>query len=146
LFLGKVGHALPRSAISLAINSPYGRTQNQLHIHIDCIRADIAAALAPALPTLGTAWTPLPLAGHAYRARRIDDADLAREDPFQLLAGDPAVGPSGMKTHTLVVVGATFPGGRDGFVLLDDRLDLPGGDRASGEELQDHSCAIARTE
>lgn len=29
--------ALPRNAISLALNSKYGRTQNQLHIHIDCL-------------------------------------------------------------------------------------------------------------
>jgi len=29
-------------------------------------------------------------------------------------------------------------------VLLDDQVDVPIGDRASGEELQDHDCAIAR--
>ena len=37
--------ALPRSAISLAINSAEGRSQNQLHIHIDCIRADVQKVL-----------------------------------------------------------------------------------------------------
>jgi CDP-diacylglycerol pyrophosphatase len=40
------------------------------------------------------------------------------------------------------VVAETFAGGQDGFVLLDDTVDLPG-DRGSGEELQDHDCAIA---
>ncbi len=47
-----------------------------------------------------------------------------------------------MGLHTLVATGATFPGGIDGFVLLDNHADLPL-DRASGEELQDHSCAVA---
>jgi len=142
-FLAKIGHALPRSSISLAINSPYGRTQNQLHIHIDCVRADVAAALAPKLPQIGAAWASLPLAGHAYRARRLDGADLS-DNPFRLLADDPGVGPAGIGRHTLVVVAETFPDGRDGFVLLDDQVDVPIGDRASGEELQDHDCAIAR--
>ena len=45
--------------------------------------------------------------------------------------------------HTLVIVGATFPDNTSGFVLLDDHADLAAGDRASGEELQDHTCAIA---
>ncbi|XLM23386.1 CDP-diacylglycerol diphosphatase, partial [Chromobacterium piscinae] len=30
------GEPLPRQAVSLAINSQYGRSQNQLHIHISC--------------------------------------------------------------------------------------------------------------
>jgi CDP-diacylglycerol pyrophosphatase len=142
-FLAKVGHPVPRSVISLAINSPYGRTQNQLHIHIDCLRADVAATLAAKLPGIGAEWASLPLAGHAYRARRLDGTDLT-DNPFTLLAADPSVGPAGMARHTLVVVGETFADGKDGFVLLDDQVDVPTGDHASGEELQDHDCAILR--
>ncbi len=144
-FLAKVGHDLPRDKIALAINSPYGRTQNQLHIHIDCIRADVAATLAGKLAAIGTEPTPLPLAGHAYRARRLAGPDLA-ENPFLILAGDPGVGQANMRLHTLVLVGATFPDGDEGFVLLDDRVDVPLGDRAGGEELQDHSCAVAHAQ
>jgi CDP-diacylglycerol pyrophosphatase len=142
-FLGKVGHALPRADISLAINSPYGRSQNQLHIHIDCTRADVAATLAAHLGELGDGWAKLPLAGHAYRARRLDGTDLT-VNPFRLLAADSTVGSSGLGKHTLVVVAETFADGRDGFVLLDDAVDVPLGDRASGEELQDHACAVAK--
>jgi CDP-diacylglycerol pyrophosphatase len=142
-FVAKVGHDMTRGAISLAVNSPYGRSQNQLHIHIDCVRADVAAALANGLGGFGAGWTPVTLAGHAYRARRLDGADLA-DNPFRLLADDPSVGAAGIGTHTLVVVAETFPDGRDGFLLLDDKVDVPTGDRASGEELQDHACAIAK--
>jgi CDP-diacylglycerol pyrophosphatase len=142
-FLDKVGKPLPRGEISLAINSPYGRSQNQLHIHIDCIRADVAATLAAHLADVGDGWAPLPLAGHAYRARRLDGPDLT-VNPFRLLAADTDVGAAGIGKHTLVVVGENFADGRDGFLLLDDAVDVPIGDRASGEELQDHACAVAK--
>ena len=46
--------------------------------------------------------------------------------------------------NTLVLVGATLPTAASGFVLLDDHADLAAGDRGSGEELQDHSCAVAK--
>jgi CDP-diacylglycerol pyrophosphatase len=46
-----------------------------------------------------------------------------------------------MGRETLVVVGARFADGRDGFILLSDRA-VPGRDQGSGEELQDHGCAV----
>src|SRR5438270_11095613 len=52
-------HPLPRQAISLAINSAFGRSQNQLHIHIDCIRADVRAVLQRQLAVIGDSWAPL---------------------------------------------------------------------------------------
>jgi CDP-diacylglycerol pyrophosphatase len=83
------------------------------------------------------------LAGHRYQAIRIDQETLDGINPFHLLAdADPkAAGEMGM--HTLVVVGETFSGGTNGFVLLDDHADLTAGDRASGEDLQDHACSVA---
>ncbi len=141
----RAGHALPRDAVSLAINAVSGRTQNQLHIHVDCLRPDIRATLAAELPSIGAAWSPLPggLAGHAYRAMRVNQADLAGVYPFRLLHDDPAAA-ADMAHQTLVAVGAQFADGQAGFVLLADQADLLHGDVGSGEELQDHSCAIAR--
>ena len=139
----RAGHDLPREDLSLAINSIYGRTQNQLHIHIDCIRPDVRAALAQHAAAIGPHWTafPVPLAGHHYRALRLDRPDLDTTNPFRLLA--ESVPQSQMGAHTLVLVGAVFAG-RPGFVLLDDRANLAAGNRGSGEWLQDHSCALAR--
>ena len=67
-----VRHALPRQALSLAINSSFGRSQNQLHIHIDCVRADVRAVLQRQLRAISESWAPLsePLVGHHYRAMR----------------------------------------------------------------------------
>ncbi len=134
---------LPRQDLALAINSAYGRSQDQFHIHIDCVSRPVRDALAASLGAIGRRWgaLPVPLAGHRYRARRILGEALGAADPFRLLAAsldDPA---HRMGRHTLVLVGARFP--EPGFILLDDQVDLLQLDRASGEELQDHSCAVA---
>jgi CDP-diacylglycerol pyrophosphatase len=140
------GHTLPRDAVSLAVNSPFGRSQNQLHIHIDCIRRDVRDALRRLLPRIGDQWTPLAarLARHRYWAMRVIGDDLGGADPFQLLAGKKPGAAAAMNRQTVVVVGAELPGGRSGFILLASQLDLPRGNHASAEELQDHSCALAQ--
>ncbi|MGS0646789.1 CDP-diacylglycerol pyrophosphatase [Komagataeibacter melomenusus] len=139
-----LGRTLPPDDLSLAINSAYGRSQNQLHIHVDCIRPDVKVALHWARSRLGPAWTPLPLAGHAYRARLVGTGNLAGIRPFRLLMRDMADPVHEMGRHTLVVSAITRPDGQVEFVLLDDRTDPTRADPASGEELQDHSCGIAR--
>jgi CDP-diacylglycerol pyrophosphatase len=137
--------ALPRDAVSLAINSASGRSQDQLHIHIDCVRADVRQALGANLDKIGAVWTPFPvaLAGHTYRSVRINQKTLAGADPFRVLADADSAARADMGRQTLVVVGAIFADGTKGFVLLADHVDLPAGDFASGEELQDHDCAVA---
>jgi CDP-diacylglycerol pyrophosphatase len=137
--------SLPRDSVSLAINSSVGRTQDQLHIHVDCVRPDVHATLSANLDKITTAWTPLPapLAGHLYRAIRIDQPTLDNVNPFHVLADADPQAAADIGMHTLVAIGATFPDGANGFVLLDDHADPATGDRASGEELQDHTCAIA---
>jgi CDP-diacylglycerol pyrophosphatase len=146
------GHPLPRDAISLAINSAFGRTQNELHIHIDCIRADVRAALLRRQATIGDDWAAFvePLVGHRYRVMRVVADSLDAINPFILLAEGVPGAKNAMGRQTLVVVGADFGAGRRGFVILNDQVDGwgPGdpdaGDRAGGEELQDHACSLAR--
>lgn len=136
---------LPRDAVALAINSMVARTQNQLHIHIDCIRPDVRGALAANLDRITGIWTPfpVPLAGHSYRSIRISQKNLGSVDPFRLLADNISRSQGDIGMHTLVLVGANLADGSSGFVLLDDHADLAAGDRAAGEQLQDHSCAVA---
>jgi len=147
LFETRAGRPVPREDIGLAINSIYGRTQNQLHIHIDCVRPDVRRALRADEARIGTRWSTLKvkLAGHAYRARRLMGAQLGARDPFKLLAdGDPAAA-AAMGRETLVVIGARFHGGKPGFILLSDRADSASNDAAAGEDLLDHRCAVLST-
>jgi CDP-diacylglycerol pyrophosphatase len=137
--------SLPRDAVSLAINSSVGRSQNQLHIHIDCVRPDVREAVAANLDKVQPVWTPfpVPLAGHSYQAIRINQETLDGVNPFRVLADNDPQAVADMGTQTLVVIGATFTDGTVGFVLLNDHAKLAAGDFASGEQLQDHTCAVA---
>lgn len=136
------GRPVPREDLSLAVNSMHGRSQNQLHIHVDCLRQDVRDALAARLDQIGTGWTrfPAPLAGRAYMARRLDGDDLGARNPFKLLAQGDLRARRDMASETLVVAAVRFHDGRPGFVLLADRADLARADPGSGEELQDHAC------
>jgi len=138
--------ALPRAAISLAVNSMLNRSQNHLHIHMDCMRLDVQATLQRLLAGIGDDWAvlPEPLVGHSYRARRILGEDLGSADPFLLLADGVPGARAAMGAQTLTVVGAQFAEGKPGFVVLNARADVGTGAFIRGEELQDHSCAAAR--
>ena len=54
-----LGYVPPREDIGLAINSRYSRSQDQLHIHIECIGERLQTALAAVHDTLGERWTPI---------------------------------------------------------------------------------------
>jgi CDP-diacylglycerol pyrophosphatase len=138
--------ALPRAAIGLAVNSANWRGQNQLHIHIDCVRPEVQSALRRRLGAVGDKWAPFPepLAGHPYRAVRVAGEELSGVDPFVLLADGVSGARDAMGAQTLVVVGVDFEDGKPGFVILDAQSDVASG-LVKGEELQDHSCALAHS-
>lgn len=139
--------ALPDQDLSLAINSIDGRSQNQLHIHIDCIRADVRDALRAHAAAIGGTWAPfpIPLANHPYWAMRVETLDRPGANPFQLLAGEVPGASDNMGLHTLVAVGAPQVGHDPGLVLLETKADPAAANHGEGEELQDHSCAVARS-
>jgi CDP-diacylglycerol pyrophosphatase len=138
-------HELPRNTLSLAVNSVFARSQSQLHIHIDCIRPDVRDALERAQESIGDSWTPFPepLVGQHYRAMRTWGESLG-PDPFRLLADGVPGAREAMDKQTLVVAGIVFADGKPGFVILSDEADAATGDRAAGEDLQDHSCGLAK--
>ncbi len=137
----RVGEALPRDLVGMAINSARARSQEQLHIHIDCVQPSLQQALLAAAGQIGTQWSaqPLELAGHPYYAVRVPGEDLSI-DPFHLLAQrltDPA---TQMADQVLAVVGARFSDGTPGFYILDS----PAGEQvATSDSVLDHDCAIA---
>jgi CDP-diacylglycerol pyrophosphatase len=142
LFEKSVGHPVPRDEEGLAINSVWGRSQNQLHIHIDCVQPQVQAALAEHRGEIGTRWSHLSfrLMGHHYQARWIDGEDLGANDPVKLLArADPAAR-ADMGSETLAVIGARRRDGAPGFIALAGHAGDD--DIGHGEELLDHGCAV----
>lgn len=137
---------LPPDDISLAVNSFAARSQDQLHIHIDCVRTDVFDDLHSGQETIGEEWKSLqhPPFGHAYKAMWVAGEHLGQNNPFMLLADGVPGARKSMGEHTLVVIGLTRADGTKGFVLLEDQADKQAHDLASGEELQDHACLIGR--
>jgi CDP-diacylglycerol pyrophosphatase len=132
---------LSSDEISLAINAEGSRSQNQLHIHVDCIRNDVRDALRLMQAQVGTTWTRAMIAGQDYETRLVTMDDLNNQNLFALVASHLEPGQM-MDRETMVLVGVTFPDGKSGFDLLVGRMGL-GGNSGSGEALQDHGCAVA---
>jgi CDP-diacylglycerol pyrophosphatase len=139
--------ALPRDDVSLAINSAVSRSQDQLHIHIDCVREDVRAALLLHAADIGNTWKRLPFAfsRHHYMALWVPGENLGAVNPFKLVADGIPGAAQKMGDQTLVVMGATRADGTAGFIVLDDQADRTIGDPGAGEELQDHACRVAAT-
>jgi CDP-diacylglycerol pyrophosphatase len=130
-----VGHEVPRTAIGLAINNVQNRSQDQFHIHIECLRREVMESLHAAAEHLTDSWSPISVAGSTYQALRIGSVDLDGSNPFELLANlNPEVRHH-MGDYTLVVAGMQFTSG-PGFVVLT-------GTGRTGELLLESSCTVA---
>ena len=144
LVTARLGHDLPRGNVSLAVNAPTARSQEQLHVHVDCLRANVAASLAAMAPRIGAGWAPLPGSlpepGAHWMAMQARSLEGVR--PFAALA-DGLGARGSMGEWTLVVTGSDVGG--PGFLLLAEHVDLAAGERGSGELLQDHGCAVGRS-
>jgi CDP-diacylglycerol pyrophosphatase len=136
------GRPVPRQDIALMINSVTGRTQNQLHIHMDCVAPGIAKSLRDHMDEIGDAWRPftVPLAGHQVLVRRLDGEEFGDQNPFKLLAQGVRRARAHMGDQALGAVGAIFGDGRPGFILIAHAFPLNGED--GREQILDHRCAI----
>ncbi len=134
------GRALDRSDVALALNSAFGRSQDQLHIHTACVRAEVQASLASARGTIGPRWAPmkLPLQGRFFSARWVPGADLSGKNVFDLLGPELRRSSASMARQALVVVGGWDHNHAPGFYVLDDQAG--GGDAGQAESLLDFRC------
>ncbi|MGB8663804.1 MAG: CDP-diacylglycerol diphosphatase [Serratia inhibens] len=137
----EMGKPLKDSWLSLAINSKYGRSQNQLHIHIACLRQDVYKQLGEQAKHIDQNWRPLAekLVGHQYLARKLVGVDLTKEDPFRLLQQYVAGQGDNMANYGLAL--AVTPEGE--MILLANRLKLTDLNLGSAGEIQDYQCSVA---
>lgn len=134
------GSAVSDDVVSLTINSRSGRTQNHLHIHISCLRPDVRHQLNNEASAISSRWLPLPggLMGHEYLARRVTETELAQRSPFLMLAEEVPEAREHMGRFALAMAKQS-----DGsLVLLATERNLLTLNRASAEEIQDHSCTL----
>jgi len=130
-----VGHDVPRNVIGLAVNKAQARSQDQFHIHIECLRQEVFDSLRTLADRITDVWSPISVSGSTYEALRIAADGLDGANPFELLANSKPEARHHMADYTLVVVGTQFKSG-PGFILLT-------GTGQSGELLLDSSCSAA---
>jgi CDP-diacylglycerol pyrophosphatase len=136
----RLGRPVADPLFSVAVNSMYGRSQDELHLHIDCVDPAVPAQLR------GQSWASdgqARLKGHVYRVHWLPGDAVQRVDPFKWLAQTVPGARRQMGAWTLALVGGADQRGRPGVYLLADRADPVAGDAGSAEELQDHNCAAA---
>jgi len=112
------GRQLERAEIGLAVNSAHARSQDQLHIHIECLQPALREALGSSAAQLDPAsWVPIAFPGWRLMALRVDGETLGAANPFQLLANRLPGARQAMGDYSLLVAGVTLSS-VPGFVIL----------------------------
>lgn len=132
----------------LAVNSRLTRSQDQLHIHVDCVRASVMRVLEGDLPLFpADVWQAggYVFHGQSYWVRRIRGSSLDGINPFALADEIPALRRDPSTTILAVIGTVDSSGAQNGFLLLAGRSDLArGDDQSTSEDLLDHSCGRPR--
>lgn len=134
--------SLADADIGLALNSRPGRSQDQIHVHVDCLSSPIAQQLHMHESEMSaTQWSHLAFAlrGERYWVMLLSGTDLAEKNIFTTASTLLNVSPGRIEDVTLVVI--PRPGG--GFYLLADQFIPHSLHKGHGEVLLDHSCSGA---
>ncbi|WP_043202071.1 CDP-diacylglycerol diphosphatase [Paraburkholderia acidipaludis] len=139
----KLGTTLAANQLGLEINSSAQRSQNQLHIHVDCMRTDVTTALAPHRSDPPGQWSGITLDGSRYRVTRVTNLHDS-DNPFRVVARDLGAQQT-MGAQTILVTGAGPDAARDGWLIVNSGRDMEGG-TGTAEGLLDHACGLAHAQ
>ncbi|GEM_PF-3798693 len=127
-----------RDQIGLAVNSQDSRSDNQLHIHMSCVKREVREALGQSQYTTLTPgkWSqPANLNSSTYKYRvTTADSLSGANNPFYLVSQNGSG--QAMAHHTIAVTGKR--GG--GFYIVDSDPGINSNRNPSAEELLDESC------
>ena len=134
----RYGSPVPDNVLSLTVNSEYGRSQNQLHIHMSCTKPQVRQQINRLIPSLSNQWQPIKngINSHRYWARKLEKSELSHSSPFILLANGLPAAREDMGAFGL----ALLPVDDGSFVLLATQREWWKMNLASIEEIQDHRC------
>ena len=132
------GAPIDESVYALTINSRWGRSQNQLHIHISCLRADVRQRLDGLSSQLSQQWQTHRLTRHDYQMRVLTRDEFKRTSPFILVARELPGAREEMGNYGIAI--ASLGGGKRVLMVLKRNWLLLNSGHA--EELQDHDCGV----
>jgi CDP-diacylglycerol pyrophosphatase len=133
----RLGRSLAWNEVGLAVNSQATRSQNQLHIHIDCVNPGLAAELSRR--RLGPRWTELKQRyAPSLWVRQVPATELGTLNPVADVAAGIAGAGARLGTMGIALLGARLPDGSDGYDLVAVRSDADS--QFGAESLLDHAC------
>lgn len=141
----KRGLPVDDRAVSLAVNSRFGRSQNQLHVHISCVRTDVRLYIDEHETEFTERWSPLPeqILGRNAFVRFLSEAEFRAKSPFLIVKEELLAANEPLDAYGIAIVPVSGNGNVN-FALFAERADLAAGDRGSAEEIQEHACSILK--
>lgn len=138
---------VPRDIVSLTVNSSYGRSQDQLHIHISCIKPEVKAHLEAQLDRFSERWTSVQygINNHGYIARTLTEAEFQQMSPFVRLAKEVPGADKQMGRYGLALVAYTSKTQVPMYLLLANKLDIFALNLGYTGDIQDHQCDLLKT-
>jgi CDP-diacylglycerol pyrophosphatase len=142
----RAGKDLPDEAIGFALNPVFARSQDQLHVHMDCVKEDVMKLLADHQGEMSSTWgsSTINFEGFDFRSLFRQADDLKSINPVQLLKKDLGDHANLIGQHTLIVIGGRSADGKNGFYILDGTSDPAGAKKIHGEDWLDKDCALAK--
>lgn len=131
---------VPPGDVGLAINSRRTRSQDQLHIHAECLSRPVLVAVRSEVFAPGEVWQPLrrPVDDDSFVGRLVERREIEGGNLFAVLASLPGEAGIDIGDVASLVVPVAADGQGDGFVLIASRAR-----RRSIERLLDESCSVA---
>jgi CDP-diacylglycerol pyrophosphatase len=136
--------ARPLEAIGLAANSKFVRSQDQFHIHVDCVQGSVERILAIKASAFARNWTllPFPIEGRRYYGRKIAMDDLVRSNLVGSLLKEQPAATDYLPALTMAVIGMPSAAGDTTFYALASQARDP---NHGAEMLLDHTCSTRRS-
>lgn len=135
-----LGRSREDEQLGVEVNSAAARSQLHLHLHMDCMRRDVAASLAEHRDDPLRQWLPWHFEGHRYWVMRLPADALQQDDPFRLAAARSAYAAANMASQSLLLTGARLADGSTGFFLVNMPVNFDLQEQGSAEVLMDHDC------
>lgn len=141
LFIKSANKPINEQYLSLAINSKYGRSQEQLHIHLACLKAEVYQIIKENEDTITKSWRPLKqrINSHQYIAIKIPATDINKISPFNYLEKYAEEQGDNIAYYGLAMIPSSQ---KNEFILLASRLKLLDFNLGSAGTIQDYQCKL----
>jgi len=140
-----VGPPVADNLVGLAVNSRASRSQDQLHIHLDCISEAARAFVAENAAKASEGWGEFRFQGQPVRAVLIPSSDhTLRFNAFDAVRSSLRE-PARIADRGVFVSYVSRRDGPSGFMVVDQPVDGASGSTGHASDFLDRACRLGRT-